>query len=153
MAILPESEWRVQPWKNGGGITRELLRWPDTDDYDIRVSLADVTSNGPFSKFPGYSRFLVWIGPNPIDLCTSRRIISYATPSATTHFLGNPDIVATLPSGPTRLLNLIVKDGAAYEWGYNVPVNPVRFAFVPARLEAQLHDPPERVPDRCLWIA
>lgn len=153
MAILPESAWRVQPWKNGGGVTREILRWPDTDAYDLRVSLAEVVNSGPFSRFPGYSRFVVWIGPNPIDLVIGRQVHTYATPSAASHILGDPAISAMLPAGPTKLLNLIVKDGASYEWGYNVPTTPVRFAFVPARLEAQLHDPPERVADRCLWIA
>ena len=153
--IIRESEWRVQPWKNGGGVTREILRWPhgsDRDDYDLRVSLADVTKPGPFSKFPGYSRYLVWIGPNPIDLMIGRRIDSYATPNASAHILGDPDIVAMLPAGPTRLLNLIVKDGAPYDWGYNAPDKPVRFAFVPSRLEANLWDPAERIAERCLWI-
>lgn len=153
MAIIPESEWRLQPWKNGGGITREILRWPDADDYDLRVSLADVTRPGPFSKFPGYSRFLVWVGPNPIELMMGRRIDSLATPNATSHIVGDPDITAMLPAGSSRLLNLIVKDGASYEWGYNVPTKPVRFAFVTYRLEAQLYDPPERIDDRALWIA
>lgn len=151
--IIPEAEWRVQPWKNGGGITREILRWPDTDDYDIRVSLAEVTKSGPFSTFPGYSRFVVWIGPNPIELMMGRRVDSYATPNASAHILGNPDIHAMLSAGPTRLLNLIVKDGARYEWGYNVPDKPVRFAFVTYRLEANRWDPPERIDERCLWIA
>lgn len=155
MAIIPESEWRSQPWKNGGGITREILRWPDRadDDYDLRVSLADVTKTGPFSKFPGYKRFLVWVGPNPIDLIMGRRIDSLATPNATMEIHGTPDITAMLTAGPTRLLNLFVKDGAAYEYGYHVPVKPVRFAFVTYRLEANLFDPPERIDDRCLWIA
>lgn len=151
--ILPESAWRVQPWKNGRGVTREILRWPDTDDYDLRVSLADVTNSGAFSTFPGYSRFIVWIGPDPIDLRVHGQLLRFTTASAASHFLGNPEMVALLLAGPTRLLNLIVKDGASYDWGYNVPVKPVRFAFVPPRLEAQLHDPPERVPDHCLWIA
>ncbi len=155
MAIIPESEWRVQPWKNGGGVTREILRWPHPtdDEYDLRVSLAEVTRDGPFSKFPGYSRFIVWVGPNPIELRIGRRIDTLATPSATTHILGTPDITARLTAGSTRLLNLLIKDGATYDWGYDVPAKPVRFAFVPARLEAQLHDPPERVAERCLWIA
>ena len=153
MTILPASEWRVQPWKNGGGTTREVLRWPDTDDYDLRVSLADVTRGGPFSKFPGYSRFIVWIGPNPIDLVMGRRIDRLATPNATTHILGTPDITAMLTAGSTRLLNLLIKDGTSYDWGYTEPVKPVRFAFVTYRLEAQLYDPPERPAARCLWIA
>ncbi|MBA2543468.1 MAG: HutD family protein [Deltaproteobacteria bacterium] len=152
MAIIPESEWRVQPWKNGGGITREILRWPDNDDYDVRVSLADVTKNGPFSQFPGYKRFLVWIGPNPIDLILGRAIHSLTTPNATMEINGMPDLRGVLPAGPTRLLNLFVKDGA-YDYGHNVPVKPVRFAFVSSRLEANVFDPPERITDRCLWIA
>jgi len=153
MAIILESEWRVQPWKNGGGTTREILRWPDTDDYDVRVSLAEVTKSGPFSKFPGYARYLIWIGPAPIELAMGRQIMTWATPNASMHVLGNPDITATLTGGPTRLLNLLIKDGAVYEWGYNVPTKPVRFAFIGSRAEAQLHDPPERVTERALWIA
>lgn len=153
MAILPESEWRLQPWKNGGGVTREILRWPDRDDYDLRVSVADITKNGPFSKFPGYSRFVVWIGPNPIELMMGRRVDSLATPNASAHILGDPDIFAMLSAGSTRLLNVLIKDGTSYELGYSVPTKPVRFAFVPYRLEANLCDPPVSIDDRCLWIA
>ena len=28
--ILTPSEFRSQPWKNGGGVTHEIVRWPDT---------------------------------------------------------------------------------------------------------------------------
>jgi hypothetical protein len=153
MAIIPESEWRLQPWKNGGGITREILRWPDVDDYDLRVSVADVTRQGPFSKFPGYKRFTVFIGPNPIELMVGHRIDSLATPNATTELHGDPEIFAMLPAGSSRLLNLLIKPDAPYDYGYNVPDKPVRFAFVTYRLEAQLYDPPERVTERALWIA
>jgi uncharacterized protein len=29
-------------WRNGGGVTRELLAWPDPEDWLLRVSVADI---------------------------------------------------------------------------------------------------------------
>jgi environmental stress-induced protein Ves len=39
-------------WKNGGGVTREILRSPEGMPYR-RFSIADVGREGPFSKFEG----------------------------------------------------------------------------------------------------
>lgn len=47
-----------QPWKNGGGTTRELLAWPHAHDWALRVSIARVQRDGPFSAFPGVHRWL-----------------------------------------------------------------------------------------------
>ena len=46
-----------QPWRNGGGVTRELLAWPDGGDWRVRVSVADIDADGPFSAFPGVERW------------------------------------------------------------------------------------------------
>jgi environmental stress-induced protein Ves len=46
-----------QPWKNGGGTTRELLAWPDAGDWHVRISVAEVERDGPFSAFPGIERW------------------------------------------------------------------------------------------------
>lgn len=53
-----------QPWKNGGGVTRELLRWPangdaadGAGDWRLRLSVADIAADGPFSAFPGVMRW------------------------------------------------------------------------------------------------
>jgi environmental stress-induced protein Ves len=52
------------PWKNGGGLTREVL-WQPTgaslDDFDWRVSVAQIDSDGPFSAFPGIDRVITLI--------------------------------------------------------------------------------------------
>ena len=32
---------RPQPWRNGGGLTRELLAWPTPDTLNVRLSVAD----------------------------------------------------------------------------------------------------------------
>ena len=46
-----------QPWRNGGGQTRELLAWPDAATWQVRVSVADIERDGPFSSFPGVQRW------------------------------------------------------------------------------------------------
>lgn len=47
------------PWKNGGGSTREIVRWPagsTLDDFEWRVSVATLQGAGPFSPLPGVDR-------------------------------------------------------------------------------------------------
>ncbi|MEO8526020.1 MAG: HutD family protein [Caldimonas sp.] len=46
----------AQPWRNGGGVTRELLAWPGVGDWCVRVSIADIEADGPFSTFSGVQR-------------------------------------------------------------------------------------------------
>ena len=41
-----------QPWKNGGGQTRELFVWPPGGPWSLRISVADIRAAGPFSPFP-----------------------------------------------------------------------------------------------------
>lgn len=69
---LAPRAWRAQPWKNGGGTTHEIVRWPDVEDYDVRVSVADVAASATFSQFPGYRRWSVLIESSLIVLATRR---------------------------------------------------------------------------------
>ena len=49
------------PWKNGGGVTREVAAHPPgtgSGDFDWRISIASVSRGGPFSVFPGVDREL-----------------------------------------------------------------------------------------------
>ncbi len=53
-----------QAWRNGGGLTHELLAWPRADananananDWALRVSVARIDADGPFSAFAGMRR-------------------------------------------------------------------------------------------------
>ena len=47
----------ASPWRNGGGVTRELACWPEANDWRWRVSVAEVESSGPFSRFDGVQRW------------------------------------------------------------------------------------------------
>jgi environmental stress-induced protein Ves len=103
-----------QPWKNGGGRTRELLRWPSEGDWRLRLSLADIEADGPFSAFPGVRRwFVVLEGAGvALDLADGRRVLRPG--DAPIGFDGAAAPGCTLLDGPTRDLNLMLAglDGA-----------------------------------------
>jgi uncharacterized protein len=59
--ILRAAERVAVPWKNGGGLTREVASDPPGStlgSFDWRMSVAEVRSGGPFSAFPGIDRKL-----------------------------------------------------------------------------------------------
>src|SRR3984885_1398856 len=69
MIILRESTYVTVPWKNGGGVTREILRSPpESTAFDWRLSLATIDSPGPFSSFDGYHRTLVLVRGAGVEL-------------------------------------------------------------------------------------
>jgi environmental stress-induced protein Ves len=58
---LPAKDRQPMPWKNGGGVTREVAIWPpgaDLANFDWRISMATIDAQGPFSPFPGVDRML-----------------------------------------------------------------------------------------------
>lgn len=62
MILLRAAEREAVPWKNGGGLTSDVAIYPDgasLHNFDWRVSIAQIQSNGPFSLFPGIDRHLV----------------------------------------------------------------------------------------------
>uniref|UniRef100_UPI0040471B47 HutD/Ves family protein n=1 Tax=Roseivirga sp. TaxID=1964215 RepID=UPI0040471B47 len=59
------------PWKNGGGSTKQLLISPsnaDLSNFDYRISIASISSNGPFSLFNGIDRQLVILEGDGVEL-------------------------------------------------------------------------------------
>lgn len=62
--ILRAADRITTPWKNGGGVTREIAVWPPEaglDDFDWRISMAEVREPGAFSRFPDVDRCLTVI--------------------------------------------------------------------------------------------
>ena len=60
MEIIRYASLRSVPWKNGGGITREVQRMPAAGGpFRWRVSIAEIDSSGLFSDFAGYRRIMV----------------------------------------------------------------------------------------------
>ncbi|MCV2365115.1 HutD family protein [Paucibacter sp. DJ1R-11] len=56
-SVISAEDLAPQAWKNGGGQTRELLAWPNPSDWIVRLSVADIERDGPFSAFEGIQRW------------------------------------------------------------------------------------------------
>lgn len=115
MKILRAADYRWMPWKNGGGETAEILAFPpgaSMDDFDWRISMADVTGDGPFSSFPGIDRTLTLLSGNGValDIDGQGRIV--LDPSSPPHaFPGDVPVMASLTDGPVRDLNVMSRRG------------------------------------------
>lgn len=73
LRVLGSADFRVMPWKDGGGVTTELLIHPEgatvAGGFLWRLSRATVSASGPFSAFPGMDRSLcVLSGELAVDL-------------------------------------------------------------------------------------
>lgn len=102
--VVRRDEVAPQPWANGGGATRELLR---ADDGSWRVSLADIDRDGPFSSFPGRRRLLTVVDGTVLTLVVDgvEQVVEPRRPFA---FDGDAEVTASVPEGPVRVLNVIV---------------------------------------------
>lgn len=99
-------------WRNGGGRTRELFAWPPGADWKLRVSLADIDADGPFSAFPGVRRWFAVLSGAGVVLHFAdgdRRLDTGTGPLA---FDGAAAPGCSLVAGPTRDLNLMLRGGA-----------------------------------------
>lgn len=110
MQISRESEYVTVPWKNGGGLTREILKVPrDAAAFDWRLSLASVATPGPFSAFDGCDRTLVLVRGAGIELDFGPHgQATLRAPGELAAFDGAWPTRCTLIEGPSTDLNLIV---------------------------------------------
>ncbi|MDB6045740.1 MAG: hypothetical protein JWM63_4291 [Gammaproteobacteria bacterium] len=110
MIVLRESGYAAVPWKNGGGITREIHRAPaDTAAFDWRLSLATIDRAGPFSSFDGYERTLVLVRGAGVELDFGLHgLARLSTVGQMACFDGGWETECTLLDGPATDLNLIV---------------------------------------------
>ncbi|MEK6351113.1 MAG: HutD family protein [Burkholderia sp.] len=106
----------ASPWKNGGGVTREIAAEPpgaSLDAFAWRVSVADVAQAGPFSRFPGIDRTLVLLSGAGMTLAAEdgeRTLL--AEPLDRFAFDGERALSAELTDGPTRDFNLMTRRSA-----------------------------------------
>ena len=98
-----------QPWKNGGGLTRALLAWPARDDWALRLSVADIRADGPFSAFPGVDRWFAVLEGAGVLLTLSDGKHTVQADAAPLHFRGETAPPCELLDGPTRDLNLMIR--------------------------------------------
>lgn len=119
MEIIRYAELKAQPWRNGGGVTREVashpagaLSEPGTGDggWDWRVSIADVSKAGDFSAFPGMDRVLTVVDGELLLLSVdgAEHPLEKYRPF---RFSGDAAAAGSLPTGDIRDLNVITRNG------------------------------------------
>ncbi len=115
------------PWKNGGGTTTEVARAPadaTLDDFDWRISIASVASDGPFSRFEGVDRSITVLEGAGMTLAfDGRGDVTIGTASAPLAFPADVGVGATLVSGPTADFNVMTRRG---RWRHLVTKATVR---------------------------
>lgn len=105
-------------WKNGGGSTTQIAIAPPEagyDDFDWRVSLATIASDGEFSQFPDVDRTLVLLeghgatldidGEERVLLCDDEPMVA---------FDGESKVYAKLNRGATTDFNVMTRRSRCY---------------------------------------
>ncbi|UOO90628.1 HutD family protein [Vitreoscilla massiliensis] len=107
----------IAAWKNGGGQTRELVRFPEhasLDDFAWRISVADIAQTGPFSRFIGIDRHLLILQGEGVCLHSQEANIDKTlhADGEVLAFAGEADMDSLLLAGPVRDFNVMVRRDA-----------------------------------------
>jgi environmental stress-induced protein Ves len=109
--IIRADDIAPTPWKNGGGLARDLLTWPAAGpaDWRLRISLADITRDGPFSAYPGVERWFAVVEGEGVELQFEGRVQAVRSHDAPLCFDGAAAPGCRLLAGATRDLNLMLR--------------------------------------------
>jgi len=109
VAILSREQQPSMPWRNGGGITRELMVEPIGATFDTgflwRLSVAEIEKDGPFSEMPGIDRSMVVIDGEGLELDFTVGKRKQVEPLTVFRFPGEATCVGHLTAGPVRDVN------------------------------------------------
>lgn len=105
---------QATPWRNGGGLTREIACVPPgagLDGFDWRISIARIDRSGPFSEFTGVDRQITLLDGagvllRPEGEPTAWRLDQPGRPLA---FAGECTLWADLLGGPCEDLNVMTR--------------------------------------------
>lgn len=107
------------PWRNGGGLTREIATGrvrkhaPDAALWDWRISVADIVQAGPFSVFPDTDRQAALAQGRGLQLCGQNRVLQFSELGAIHAFPGEAALASVLTAGPVQLFNVMTRRGVA----------------------------------------
>lgn len=114
MRLIPFGSLTPVPWKNGGGITRQVAIHPpgsDMGSFDWRISTAEVAQDGPFSRFEGIDRRLHVLDGEGLELRFGSGERKRLLPGGHLDFGGEAEVHGALLGGPVTDLNVMVRRG------------------------------------------
>lgn len=114
LQLIHLTEVAPVPWQNGGGLTRELLRWPPgaAEAWQLRISVAEVAQSGPFSAYPGVERWFCVLQGAGVVLRFNEGRHRLTPDSPPLRFDGARAPACTLVAGTTLDLNLMARQSA-----------------------------------------
>ncbi len=110
--VIRLDEVKPTPWRNGGGITRELIAWPDALNWQWRASVAEVARAGPFSSFPGVQRWFAVLAGDGVGLTVDGQLHELRTSNVPLCFEGAAKTHCELLGGAIQDFNLMVQGSA-----------------------------------------
>ncbi|WP_431274516.1 HutD/Ves family protein [Variovorax ureilyticus] len=104
------------PWKNGGGVTREIACSPpgaSMERFDWRVSIATIDRPGPFSAFDGVDRVIMLLDGAGVRLHSQAGGIDHRldVPDAPFAFDGGVPLDCELLGGTSTDFNVMSRRG------------------------------------------
>lgn len=106
--VIPANEYRRERWRNQLGWTREIVRCGSGDDWDWRLSIAEIERDAAFSPFPGVDRELVLLSGNGLRLrFDDGEAVELQPPHDRHRFAGERAVTGELLDGPTHDFNLM----------------------------------------------
>jgi len=112
--ILRAAGRSAVPWKNGGGLTREVAVHPPGSDlasFDWRVSLAEVRRGGAFSSFPGVDRHMAVLTGRLELSIAGRDVLTLSPASPPLSFPGDVPACAEPRQSLVTDLNVMTRRG------------------------------------------
>ncbi|MDJ0339368.1 HutD family protein [Cryobacterium sp. PH31-O1] len=98
------------PWRNGAGVTSEILVSPAAGDFDWRLSIATIDSTAPFSTFAGVDRCLLALSQHGLDLIDQGPLVRLGQFESHS-FAGENEVASANVTRPTLALNLMTRRG------------------------------------------
>jgi environmental stress-induced protein Ves len=112
LKVLRAAERTPVPWKNGGGLTREVAVYPpgsDLQGFDWRVSIAEIRVAGPFSLFPGIDRRMAILSGRLSLVVDGRSAVTLTPESDAVDFAGDVPVFAEPLGAPVSDLNVMTR--------------------------------------------
>lgn len=105
--LIRADQYTKMLWKNGAGFTLEIARSQGDADFDWRISMADVTTSGPFSLFPNKQRIISVLDGQGMVLHVDDLPAKTLNQGDIFAFHGESQVQSELVDGAIRDLNLI----------------------------------------------
>lgn len=132
LRLVHLAECPPRPWRNGGGVARDLLRWPTASEdlvagasapnvrsgatpdagWLVQVSIAEISRDGPFSNYAGVDRWFAVLDGAGVRLDLPSGPVALAPGDEPLGFAGKAAPHCALLQGATLDLNLMLARAA-----------------------------------------